>query len=90
MSEAKPGELLGTLEYSFEQAGVTAHKRVDYFLFTATQPGPLGFGAKSARTKEVSWITEADAQALPLVSEGLRPIIFKAFALHSSGQGRGG
>jgi ADP-ribose pyrophosphatase YjhB (NUDIX family) len=90
VSEPKAGELLGTLEYSFEQGGVTVRKRVDYFSFTATEPRPLAFGEKPARTKEVRWITEADAPALPLVSEELRPIILKAFALFTSRRGREG
>jgi ADP-ribose pyrophosphatase YjhB (NUDIX family) len=89
-SEPKAGELLGTLDYSFEQDGVTIHKRVHYFLFTAAEPGPLAFAAKPARTKELRWINETDALALPLVSEELRPIILKAFAIWSSQQSRRG
>jgi ADP-ribose pyrophosphatase YjhB (NUDIX family) len=37
VSEPKPGELLGTLKYSFEKDGVTVHKRVHYYLFAAKE-----------------------------------------------------
>jgi ADP-ribose pyrophosphatase YjhB (NUDIX family) len=89
ISEPKTGEFLGTLEYIFEMDGATVRKRVDYFSFTATKPGPLAFADKPSRTRVVRWSTEADALTLPLVSEELRPIILKAFAACSSRQ-RGG
>jgi ADP-ribose pyrophosphatase YjhB (NUDIX family) len=86
VSEANAGELLGTLEYSFEKDGASVHKRVHYFLFTAGEPRPLEFGDQPARTKEVRWIKEADALTLPLVSEELRRIILQGFRAYTSRQ----
>lgn len=76
VSEAKVGEQLGTLDYSFEQAGVAVQKHVHYFRFST---GQSSFGPRPSRTKELRWIKEADVVDLPLVSEELRPILEKVF-----------
>lgn len=83
------GELLGTLEYSFDKDGMIVHKRVDYFLFSTTEPRPLAFGDKPSRTRELRWIKRPDAATLPLVSEDLRTVILKAFDTVTSEQERG-
>lgn len=83
VSEPKPGELLGTLEYAFSKDGGTIHKRVHFFLFTAAESGPL-FGEKPSRTRELRWINKADVATLPLVNEDLRSIILKAFDAFTS------
>jgi ADP-ribose pyrophosphatase YjhB (NUDIX family) len=88
ISGPRAGELLGTLEYSFERDDGPVHKRVDYFLFTPAGLGPLAFGEKPSGTRELLWVREADAATLPLVSEELRPVIVKAFATLSSRQQR--
>jgi ADP-ribose pyrophosphatase YjhB (NUDIX family) len=77
ISRLKAGELLGTLEYSFNQDGMTVQKRVHYFLFTASDP--LDFGAKPDRTKELHWVKQDEVQTIPLVSEELRSILRRAF-----------
>jgi ADP-ribose pyrophosphatase YjhB (NUDIX family) len=86
VSEPKIGEFLGTLAYAFSKEGVTVHKQVHFFLFTAAKSGPLAFGEKPSRTRELRWIKRADVATLPLVNEDLRPVILKAFDVFTSQQ----
>jgi ADP-ribose pyrophosphatase YjhB (NUDIX family) len=79
VSEAKVGEPLGTLEYSFEKDGVKVQKRVLYYLFAVVAEATPTFGSKPSRTKELRWIKEGEVGDLPLVNEELRPILLKAF-----------
>lgn len=68
----RAGAELGVLEYPIRDR----RKRVRYFaLSPAGEPelGPLPAG-----TRERRWIDRAEAAALPLVSEDLRPIITRA------------
>ncbi len=80
VSEVSVGEPLGTLEYAFEQDGATVQKRVHYFRCTQPSGGTPNFGPKPARMKEIRWIKEAEVPGLPLVSEELRPILYRAFS----------
>jgi ADP-ribose pyrophosphatase YjhB (NUDIX family) len=63
------GESLGHVDYD-----VGHPKRVRYFRLT----GDASFGALPPRTRERRWIGACDIDALPLVSEALRPILRRA------------
>jgi ADP-ribose pyrophosphatase YjhB (NUDIX family) len=75
-SELRAGESLGHLDYEVG-AGADRHlKRVRYFLAEAT--APVAEGALPSGTRERRWIAGDELASVPLVNEGLRPILARA------------
>lgn len=77
LSEIRLGRELGQVEYCFGEPVV--RKVVTYFRAEPAGPEPLRFGTRPPRTRELRWVTEAEAAALSLVNETLRAVLAEAF-----------
>lgn len=69
---------LGTVLYTVQYEGERWKKQVCFFSVRAR--AKVDLGPLPERTRERRWVTPAEAAALPLVDESLRPILLAAFA----------
>lgn len=82
--ELAVGAVLGHLDYV---VGSGSDRHVKRVLYHAVHGAPT-LGARPSRTNERSWLREDELDRVPLVNEGLRPILRAALhaALHAAGE----
>ncbi|HEU4409868.1 MAG TPA: NUDIX domain-containing protein [Polyangiaceae bacterium] len=77
---------LGELAYELGGGG---RKQIVYVL-CAAEGGAPRFGPRPRRTRELRWLGASEVDGVPLVNEGLRPIVRAALAAGAAGAGGGG
>lgn len=74
------GPMLPTVNYRFTRGPRTYEKRVFYFAGWPENGTPLKFGRVPGNVQELRWITEAEVEDMPWISDEIQEVVRAGFA----------